>query len=149
MMIPPNISDPAAYLARDRQRDQEEQCTGYINPALLWIPGSVEQTSTHSDGKQAFKLDTGLPHRLHTDLSGDNETFRSLYALERLGTIEAFRSPSGSPHSLTPELVESTANDDTPFATELSTPQDELFNELADSLIIYDEAKHIPLQNSL
>lgn len=133
MMVPPSIDDPIA-----QQRDQEEQF-GYIYPALLWIPGSVEQTSMHSDGKQ-----TG---QLHPDLSGDNETFRSLYTLEQLGDSEAFRSHSGSPHSLTPELVEST--EDSPFATELSTPQDELFNELADILVIYDEATYIPLQKSI
>ena len=134
MTVPPNVEDLLALYSQER--DQEEQCPGYINPALLWIPMTVEDASTQNDG----------PPQLHLDLSGDSETFRSLYALAELDS-DAFGSSGGSPHSLTPELVESTADKDSPFVTELSTPQDESVNELGDS-VIYDEAKYIPIQNS-
>ena len=142
MMVPPSIEDlMAVYSPRGQEREQEEQSTGYIDPALLLMPETIENTSTHSDGEQASDIGrSSAPPQLHIDLSGDSETFRSLYALAELDS-DMFRSSGRPPHPLTPELVEST-NKDSPFVTELSTPQDESVNELGDS-IMYDGVKYI------
>jgi hypothetical protein len=149
MTVPPTVEDLLAFYSTSsgQERDQEEQCSGYINPALLWTPRTLEETSTHNDGKQTSDMGrSSAPPQLHLDLSGNSETFRSLYALAELDS-NAFCSSGGSPHSLTPELVESMVDKDSPFVTELSTPQDESINELGDS-VIYDEVKYIPIQNS-
>lgn len=149
MTVPPTVEDLLAFYSAssDQERNQEEQCSGYINPALLWTPRTLEETSTHNDGKQTSDMErSSEPPQLHLDLSGNSETFRSLYALAELDS-DAFCSSGGSPHSLTPELVESMVDKDSPFVTELSTPQDEPVNELGDS-VIYDEVKYIPIQNS-
>ena len=147
MTAPPTVEDLLAlYSTRGQEKDEEERSSGYINPALLWIPKTVGEISMHDDGKHADMGKSSAPPQLHLDLSGDSETFRSLYALAELD-CDAFYSSGCSPHSSTPELVESTANKDSPFVTELSTPQDESVNELGDS-VIYDEEKYIPIQNS-
>ncbi|KAF8630728.1 hypothetical protein AX15_002749 [Amanita polypyramis BW_CC] len=145
-MIPPNIQELMnTYLTASQQSLQEGQCPKYIDPTLLSLQYPEELKNAHEEN--ATGRASAQP-KLNLNLADSGNG--SLHALYDPNALGAF-SPSGaSRDSLTPELVACgpCMNTDSPFITELSTPQGESANELGDNPL-FSGPKYSPLYNSV